>query len=362
MNGFATGGISGDGGAPYRVAIAGGSGYGGAELLRWLASHPRFEAVGVSSRTHEGKGVSDVHPNLAGFHADLRFVERPLDLLEEEPDAVFLALPHRHAAEHAAQIAEEQPEIVIVDLSGDHRLSDPATYESAYAAQHPYPESLTDGSWVFGLTEANRGALTGATRIANPGCFATGALLAALPLAQAGWIDGPVRHSAITGSSGGGISPKQGTHHPERVEDVKAYKVLRHQHVPEIVECLSGHGLDAEVPWLMVPQSGPFARGIFTTLFIDLPRDVTTADLVALYEKAYADSPFVRLRDATPRIGQVTGTNFCDIAVHADGSAAVVLSAIDNLGKGMASQAIQNLNLAFGLPETTGLWVPGARP
>jgi N-acetyl-gamma-glutamyl-phosphate reductase len=348
--------------ARFRVAIAGGSGYGGAETLRWLADHPAFEVCAATSRSHAGKGVADVHPHLAGFHGGLRFVAEPTDALAASPDAIVLALPHRESASWARKLLAAAPSLRIADLSGDHRLADAAAYEKAYGAPHPHPEELTSGRWVFGLPEAHRDALRAARLVANPGCFSTGALLAALPLTRAGLVAGPVRHVAITGSSGSGIEPSAGTHHPERVENVRAYKVLDHQHVPEIRRCLEGAGLPAATPWLMVPQSGPFARGIFTTLFATAPRDVTTAEVRALFAAEYADDPFVRLRGDTPQVGHVRGTNFCDVSVRAQGREVVVLTAIDNLGKGMVSQAVQNLNLMFGLEETAGLLRPGSRP
>jgi N-acetyl-gamma-glutamyl-phosphate reductase len=246
-----------------------------------------------------------------------------------------------------------------LDLSGDHRLDDPRAYESAYGAAHPHPEELTGGRWVFGSPETNRDLVRAARCVANPGCFATGAILAALPLARRGLVAGPVRHVAITGSSGSGAEASAGTHHPERVENVRAYKVLDHQHVPEIVRCL---GLTPATPWLMVPESGPFARGIFTSLFVDLARETTTAELRALFDEEYGDDPFVRMRADTPQVAHVRNTNFCDVSVRSAGRVAVVLTAIDNLGKGMVTQAIQNLNLMFGLDETAGLLRPGGRP
>ena len=340
-----------------RVAIAGGSGYGGAETLRWLAEHPAFEVCAVTSRSLGGKSVADVHPNLAGFHDALRFTATADELLATRPDAVVLALPHKEAASQARQMLDRAPELRLVDLSGDHRLADPAQYESFYGAVHPHPEELTGGAWIYGLPEAHREAIRSARRVANPGCFATAAILAVLPLARRGLVAGPVRHVAITGSSGSGAEPAAGTHHPERVENVRAYKVLDHQHVPEIVRCTG-----VTTPWLMVPQSGPFARGIFTSVFVDLPRDMTTAELRAVFAEEYGDDPFVRLRADTPQVGHVRSTNFCDISVKASGRTAVVLTAIDNLGKGMVTQAIQNLNLMFGLEETAGLRRPGGKP
>lgn len=340
-----------------RIAIAGGSGYGGAESLRWLAEHPSFAVCAVTSRSHAGKPVAEVHPNLAGFHEGLRFGAGLDDVLAAKPDAVVLALPHKEAASQARTLVAARPDVRVVDLSGDHRLDDAKRYESAYGAPHPHPEELTSGAWVYGIPEAHREAIRAARRVANPGCFATGAVLAVLPLARRGLVAGPVRHVAITGSSGSGAEPSAGTHHPERVENVRAYKVLDHQHVPEIVRCTG-----VTQPWLMVPQSGPFARGIFTSVFVDLPRAMTTAEVRAAFEEEYRDDPFVRLRAETPQVAHVRGTNFCDVAVKSSGQSAVVMTAIDNLGKGMVTQAIQNLNLMFGLEETAGIRRPGGRP
>jgi N-acetyl-gamma-glutamyl-phosphate/LysW-gamma-L-alpha-aminoadipyl-6-phosphate reductase len=340
-----------------RLAIAGGSGYGGAETLRWLAEHPSFEVVAVTSRSHVGKSVADVHPNLAGFHEKLRFVAGVEQMLESQPLAVVMALPHKEAAAQAKQMLVAQADLRLLDLSGDHRLDDPTVYEKAYGAAHPHPDELTSGAWIYGLPEAHRDAIRGAKRVANPGCFATAAVLAVLPLARRGLVAGPVRHVAITGSSGSGAEPSAGTHHPERVENVRAYKVLDHQHVPEITRCTG-----VKQPWLMVPQSGPFSRGIFTSVFVDLPREMKTDELRAVFAEEYGDDPFVRMRSDTPQVAHVRNTNFCDVAVKGSGRTAVVLTAIDNLGKGMVTQAIQNLNLMFGLDETAGLRRPGGRP
>lgn len=343
----------------YRVAIAGARGYGGAELLRWLATHPRMEVVGASSRKLAGQTLGHVHPHLDGFFGDLTLVEQPVDLLDAEPDAVILALPHRHAAAHARTLLTRRPDLVVVDLSGDHRLDDVATYEQHYKTVHPHPEELTSGEWVYGFTEARREAVRGAKRVANPGCFATGALVGAWPLARAGLIRGPVRHVAMTGSSGSGADAKAGTHHPERVENVRAYKILGHQHVPEVLRDL---GLAPDHEWRMIPQSGPFARGIFTTLFVGTTEALTQEAATALFTEAYAGSPLVRVRETTPQLGHVRNTAFADVSVHATGGdEVVVLTAIDNLAKGMATQALQNLNLMLGLSESEGLMRPGGR-
>jgi N-acetyl-gamma-glutamyl-phosphate reductase len=306
------------------VAIYGATGYGGQELLRLLAGHPEFTVAAALSRGRAGERVESVHPQLTGFYGELEFTspEAPLPHLIE---VVFLAVPHGSAA----RIAERMGDRTVVDLSRDHR-----------------------DSWTYGITEWAREQIRGSKRVANPGCFATGALLALAPLAN--YLDGDVTLVQTTGSSGSGAHAKAGTHHPERVADQRAYKVLTHQHQPEIVRELARLGAsNFEVG--MIPQSGPFARGIFTVAHLRVPE---TVDLSALY----GGERFVRLREGTPTLRHVTRTNFCDIAVHRQGERVVVLSAIDNLVKGMAGQAIQNLNLMCGLEETAGLLYPGANP
>jgi len=311
-----------------RVAIVGASGYGGQELLRLLAAHPEFEVAAVTSQRLVGRAVTDVHQNLAGFYDGLEFTSA--DALPADCDAVFLAVPHGAAAPIAKTLGDRR----IVDLSRDFRADD---------------------TFVYGLTESNRAALAETRRVANPGCFATGALLALLPLAEKGLLHGDVTLAQTTGSSGSGAEARAGTHHPERVQDMRAYKVLTHQHEAEIVRQLQHTGA-SEFDVAMIPQSGPFARGIFTVAHVRVPESV---DVAQLYAERYRDEPFVRLRESTPAVRHVARTNFCDLAVHRRGDRVVILGAIDNLGKGMAGQAIQNLNALCGLPETTGLLFPG---
>ncbi len=316
------------------VGIYGASGYGGQELLRYLMGHAQVRVAFVTSTRFAEQPVSRALPSLLGFYDSLHF-ELPEKMPPASVKAVFLAMPHGASKSVAQRLALKRPDVAIIDLSMDFR-------------------DESDG-FVYGLTETNRERLQGATRVANPGCFATGALLALAPLSQENLIAGPALLSQTTGSSGGGATVKAGTHHPERAQDMRAYKVLTHQHEPEIAADMARLGSDA-VAW-MVPQSGPFARGIFTVAHVRLKRD---ADVFALYEQRYQDEPFVRLREGTPTLRHVARTNFCDIAVHQRDDRVVILSAIDNLGKGMAGQAIQNFNVVSGLPETAGIRVPGA--
>jgi len=310
------------------VAIYGATGYGGQELLRLIAGHPEFTVAAALSRSRTGARVEDVHPQLAGFYEGLEFTS-PEAPLPKAIETAFLAVPHGTAAAIADRLGDRR----VVDLSRDHR-----------------------DTWTYGLSETARSQVREARRVANPGCFATGALLALAPLAP--HLDGDVTLSQTTGSSGSGAQPGAGTHHPERAQDQRAYKVLGHQHEPEIVrelERLGASGFDAA----MIPQSGPFVRGIFTVAHARVPEDV---DVQALFRERYAGEPFVRLRAETPALRHVVRTNFCDVAVHRRGERVVVLTAIDNLVKGMAGQAIQNLNLMCGLDETAGLRTPGANP
>lgn len=309
------------------LAIYGASGYGGQELLRLLAAHPRFDVAVATSTRLKGQRVEDVHEQLAGFYPDLRFTapEQAHDC-----EAAFLAVPHGAAA----PLMERVDGLKVVDLSMDFRDK--------------------PGEFAYGLTETNRDKVAEAQRVANPGCFATGAILALAPLADV--LDGDITLAQTTGSSGSGAHAKAGTHHPERAQDMRAYKVLAHQHEPEVrreLERLGATGFDVA----MIPQSGPFSRGIFTVAHLRVPEDV---DVEARYRELYANEFFVRMRPTTPALRHVARSNFCDISVHRRGDRVVVLSAIDNLGKGMAGQAIQNMNLLFGLDETTGLKFPGA--
>jgi len=320
---------------PFHVAIFGASGYGGQELLRLLAGHPRMQVAAATSDRLAGHRVADELPQLAGFYDDLRF--QPVDAPLPACDAAFLATPHGVAAELFPVLRERHPDLRIVDLSHDHRAP----------GDHPF---------VYGLTETNRDAIRASRYVANPGCFATGALLALAPLAERGLLEGDVTLAQTTGSSGSGAHAKPATHHPERAQDQRAYKVLAHQHEPEVATELERLGA-GRLDLAMVPQSGPFARGIFTVAHV---RMEDASGVAAVYAERYGGERFVRTRRDTPALRHVARTNFCDLAVHVRGARVVVLTAIDNLGKGMAGQAIQNLNLMCGLEETEGLLAPGA--
>lgn len=343
-----------------RVAIIGGSGYGGGELLRLLASHPGVEVVSATSRKHAGRPVHAVHDNLLGT-SEVVFTDDPPAAYAAAADLLFFALPHGEAATHMAAVVDASPEVRVIDLSGDFRLDDAAAWEAAYGQPHPAPELVPE--FVYGLPELFRERIRGARLVANPGCFATGSILALAPLAAERILAGDVVSNGVTGSSGSGAEPKWTTHHPERAEDFRVYRPLDHQHVPEIEMALGSAGA-RDLKLAMVPHSGPFVRGIFTTAYFFPAEPVTPARLASIYEAFYADEPFVRLRGGSPRLATVRGTNWCDVGVAArpDGTQLTVMTAIDNLVKGMAGQAVQNLNLLFGFPETEGLGFPGTHP
>lgn len=346
-----TGGAGAAGGADgkRRVAVVGGTGYGGMELLRLLVGHPQVEVTTITSRSESGP-VGDVHGHLRGF-TELEFTNvAPLELAADH-DAVFFAAPHGVAAQAAPALLETNPALKIIDLSGDFRLATGALYAEHYGREHPHPEWL--GKATYGAAECGRREeLRGARLVANPGCHAIATLLALWPAHRAGLITGRVGVASVTGSSGSGASPSRTTHHPERFGNFKAYRPLFHQHVPEITGALSG---DVEVDF--VPHSAPLARGIHVTAFV--PVGAAGADEVAAaYDDAYANEPFVR-RVPGAEVRAVAGSNLADVAVTAAPGLAVVTVAIDNLGKGMAGTAVQNLNLVLGLPETAGLDRPG---
>ncbi|MFA6028403.1 MAG: N-acetyl-gamma-glutamyl-phosphate reductase [Elusimicrobiota bacterium] len=339
-----------------RTGIVGGAGYVGGELLRLLSGHPRAEVAAVASRSHAGKPVGAAHPHLRGL-ADLRFVE---ELDPAGLDCLFLAGGHGEAMGRMAQLLERAgPACRVVDLSADFRLRDATLYPAWYGREHAAPELLP--SFVYGLAELNREAVRGASRVANPGCFATALALALGPLAAAGF-SGRARVTAVTGSSGSGVSPSAGTHHPSREGTLRAYKPLKHQHIPEVEAFLDGLAGKPSLRLSLVPVSGPFVRGIYAVCQLDLPEGMTEADLRGLYERAYGGSPFVRLCDAPPDLKAVVGSNACDLHVCVRDGSAAVIAAIDNLVKGAAGQAVQNMNLMLGFDEALGLEQPGAYP
>jgi N-acetyl-gamma-glutamyl-phosphate reductase len=339
-----------------KIGILGGSGYGGAELLRILLLHPNADVVMVTANEHAGKPVVAVHRNLLGL-TDLIFQPAPADNNSiPELDCVFLALPHGQAMEIVPQLPAD---LMVIDLSGDFRLGDGEVFASAYGREHTAMSA--QGGFVYGLTETNRDAIRAAKRIANPGCFATATLLALAPLAANGLLNGRVIVDAKTGSSGSGAKAAANTHHPQRMNSFYAYKPFTHQHVPEIEQHLGTLGQwDHEL--IFMTHSLPVARGIFASVYTELTEKMDTAAVRNLFANYYADSFFVRLVDGSPDINWVKTTNFCDLGFAVRGRQLVVFAALDNLVKGAAGQAVQNMNLIFDWEERTGLILTGTNP
>ena len=339
-----------------RVAIFGGSGYGGSELLRILLFHPNIDLAFVTANEHAGKPVAEVHRNLAGL-TNLDFIKAP-DEFESINNlgCVFFALPHGQAMSIVPNLPST---IKAVDLSGDFRLRDQSVFESHY--KQPHTAMASQAEFVYGLTETNREAIRNARLIANPGCFATATLLGLAPLVANGLLTGRVVVDAKTGSSGSGAKPASNTHHPQRMNSFYAYKPFTHQHVPEIEQELSHVG-DWTNELVFMTHSLPVSRGIFASIYAEAKGEVTETALRAIFADYYRDSFFVRLVEGSPDINWVKTTNFCDLGFASRGKQIVVFSAIDNLVKGAAGQAVQNMNLMFGLEETTGLLLTGSNP
>ncbi|HKP36257.1 MAG TPA: N-acetyl-gamma-glutamyl-phosphate reductase [Pyrinomonadaceae bacterium] len=339
-----------------RIAIFGGSGYGGSELLRILLQHPNAEIAFVTANEQAGKAVADVHRNLLGL-TDLQFIKAPDDVTRlQDIDCAFFALPHGQAMEIAPKLPAP---VKVIDLSGDFRISDADVFAKHYGREHTAMAAQSE--FVYGLTETNRAAIKPAHRVANPGCFATATLLGLAPLVANDLITCRVIVDAKTGSSGSGTKPAANTHHPQRSNSFYAYKPFTHQHVPEIEQELKSVG-EWNHELIFMTHSLPVARGIFASIYCELKSEITAADARAMFADFYRDSFFVRLVEGSPDINWVKTTNFCDIGFASRGRQLVVFTAIDNLVKGAAGQAVQNMNLMFGLEEKTGLMLMGTNP
>ena len=341
-----------------RASIAGASGYAGGELVRWLARHPGVDVVHLTAFREQGRPLADVFPNLRGF-GDHTLNGTGWRQMAEDSDVVFLALPHGAAIEAAPKLLEGNARVI--DLGPDFRLKDAEAYARWYGSDHGAAGLLPEA--VYGLPEANRESVRSARLVANPGCYPTAAALALLPLLASGHVRGPVIVDAKSGVSGAGRNPSAATHFSEVNENFKPYKLGEHRHGPEMEQTFREAGTPASV--YFAPHLAPMTRGILATCYAPLADPLDLDDLLALYQESYADEPFVRVLDVDlPQTKATLGSNFCDVAVRVDSERrlAVAVSAIDNLVKGAAGQAIQNMNLMFGLPETEGLWSAGMYP
>ena len=352
--------------AKVKAVLIGGTGYGGAEILRRLLFHPEVEVVRVTAADNIGKKVGEVHFNLGGV-TDLTFQQLPPAEAIAGCDVAFLAMPHKTTAKVALEILSANPKIRIVDLSGDFRLKDPAAYAKYYGAEHPKPDTLTSGLFTYGLPELNREAIRKARCIASPGCFATTIALGVAALAKAGKLTGPIHTVASTGSSGSGANPAITTHHPLRASNLRTYKPLQHQHTPEIVQTLEMAGA-RDVALEFVPVSAPLPRGILATSFVDVPASTSNDELEAAWRALVKGEPFLRFVEGRqPEVIAVAHSNYVELSYvlgPATGSTrrVVCFSASDNLVKGGAGQAIQAFNVMMGFDEKLTLAEPGLWP
>lgn len=339
-----------------RVGIFGGSGYGGSELLRILLPHPQVQITFVTANEHAGKAVSEVHRSLQGL-TDLKLSTVPQNLESlTDLDCAFLALPHGQAMEIAPRLPSS---VKVIDLSGDFRLRDKSEFEQHYSREHTAMDTQAD--FIYGLTETNRDAISSARLISNPGCFATATLLGLAPLVASDLIEGRVVVDAKTGSSGSGAKAAANTHHPQRMNSFYAYKPFTHQHVPEVEQELRAVGnWNSEL--VFMTHSLPVARGIFASIYVETKKPMSEEELRSVFKDFYDGSFFIRIVKGSPDINWVKTTNFCDLGFATRDRQAVVFSALDNLVKGAAGQAVQNMNLMFGLEETTGLMLIGTNP
>ena len=344
-----------------KIAIVGSSGYTGGELFRILLGHPRVTVTAVTSEKSAGRPITSIFPHLLGL-TDLVCEAFEPEAIARKAELAFLALPHVTAQEAAYHLFKLG--LKVVDLSADYRLSDPAVYEKWYEHTHQHPELLKKA--VYGLPELYREKIKNAALIANPGCYPTSAILGLAPLLKGKMVDtASIVIDSKSGVSGAGRSPALAQHYPEANEGFMAYKVGSHRHTPEIeqeLSLLAGERITVS----FTPHLVPMNRGILTTIYAGLSQAIDIARLHAAYAEFYKNEVFVRLLPIGqfPNVRNMRGANFCDIGVHVDPrtNRAVVVTAIDNLVKGAAGQAVQNMNLMLGFEETEGLRFAGLFP
>jgi N-acetyl-gamma-glutamyl-phosphate reductase len=332
-----------------KAGIINVTGYVGAELARLLYQHPQVELITVTGRSAAGQKLGDVFPNFAGTNYIIKAE------LDSEIDIAFSAMPHKSSVDVVPSLLKQG--IKVVDASADFRLKNAGEYPKWYGFTHPSPELLTEA--VFGLPELHRGEIASASLVANPGCYSTGAILALAPIAKERLIYPDIVVDSKSGISGAGRTLSLTTHYSEAEENVLAYSLEGHRHLPEIEQELKTLNPSFSLSITFVPHLVPMTRGILSTCYAKLAdsRQLTANSLKQLYREFYKHAPFVQITTKPPHTKHVWGTNFCLIYPTIDSKTArlIVISCLDNLVKGGAGQAVQNMNLMFSLPETTGL-------
>jgi N-acetyl-gamma-glutamyl-phosphate reductase len=342
------------------AVVLGGTGYVAGEMLRLIAGHPRFELAGVMSDSQPGESVSKAFPHLVSAYGGVHFksqAEIQKILAEAPQSAVFSAAPHGVSAAlidsllQGAAAAGTKPRVV--DISADFRYSSADAYEAVYKHKHGAPTRIAE--FTCAVPEHLKNLQT--PHAAHPGCFATASLLASVPLLALGLTSPTLFIAGVTGSTGSGRKPTDGTHHPVRHSDLYSYGALSHRHAPEIVACArAASGVEAD--FAFVPHSGPFARGIHVTVQGSLKSALDTSRVLAALRDFYAGSPFVRVLEQAPRVKEVATSNYAHLSAAANGRTVAVMCVVDNLNKGAAGGAMQWMNRIFGLDETTGLTAP----
>jgi N-acetyl-gamma-glutamyl-phosphate reductase len=339
--------------ATMKAGIIGASGYTGQELLRILANHPKVEITVATSERFAGLAINEIFPSLQGV-IDLRLSKLSVQQVVRESDIVFTALPHGESMEVVAECIKGGKRVV--DLSADFRLKDKDLYEHWYG-KHTCPDFLSEA--IYGLPELYRAEVKKAQLVANPGCYPTAAILALAPLLEAGMIaPSSIIVDAKSGVSGAGRNPSMTNLFSEVAEGLKAYAVAQHRHVPEMDQELSARAGE-QIHILFVPHLIPINRGILSTCYARVGGKVSTEGASTVYQKRYKDETFIRICPSGifPSTTAVRGSNYCDLGVLVDDSSGqlIVISAIDNLVKGASGQAVQNMNIMCGFPETMGL-------
>lgn len=343
-----------------KVGIAGATGYTGLELVRLLLNHTEVEIAVLTSETYPGQSIAEIFPSLAGF-IDSKLVPLGPEAADE-CDFMFLALPHTKAMEWVPRFLEKNRRVI--DLSADYRIKSQETYEEWYATKHEHPEFLSEAA--YGLPELHRDQIRSARLVANPGCYPTSVILALAPLMTKDWVDlGSIIADSKSGVSGAGRKPSLTTQFSECAESVSAYNLAKHRHGPEIEQELSGLA-GQETLISFSPHLMPMTRGLLSTVYIDLKRDIDLDELIFHYHEFYLHEPFVRLLKAGVFANTrfVAHSNYCDIGLQVDARnrRAIITCAIDNLLKGASGQAVQNMNIMLGIDETTALKMPGMVP
>ena len=345
-----------------KIGIVGASGYSGSELLRFLVNHSgQLKVELVTSETYAGQRVESILPHLRDF-IDLEFEPLEIESLKNRVDVVVLAVPHKVAMTYTPQILAQ--DLRVIDFSADYRLNNAQTYSDWYHTEHTSPDLFQNA--VYGLPERYREKIRDAQLVANPGCYPTSAILATLPLLNNRLIDlDSIIVDAKSGISGAGPKPKDTTHYPNRESNLIAYNIGKHRHTPEIEQEFSAIAGES-ISLTFTPHLVPTTRGILSTVYARLKQPLDTETVLDAYKSFYLSEPFIRVLDINeyPQTKSVLGSNYSDVGIEVDKRTQriVAMAAIDNLGKGAAGAALQNLNLMFGCNETDGLKSPGLMP